>query len=346
MAIQRAALLERIGLALARLGIEPPPLPVPFYDGYLGLVGARAVLAATRLGVFRALSGGPVETKTLARRLELEPERLEVLLTALASLGYVRRRRGERWGATRRARRWLGSDGLDAVVGELAYHVWDRMAGLEDVLAGGTPTGWHEAGPDDRLWGGYQRAMAQMERITAPAVASAIPARAPRRLLDLGGGPGLHAAQMCRSHPGLEATVVDLEGATRQSSPQERVRFVAGDFFEGDLGSGYDVVTAHAVLHNFDREACVTLLGRAREALAPGGLLAVQDLERAPVGRAGTQIASLGGLVFMTAMGARTYTAAELAAMAAEAGFTEIEIRRPVRLAGSVVMLARRPAAW
>lgn len=343
MAVDRAALLERIGLALARLGVAPPPMPVPFYDGYLGLLAARAVMAATKLGVIRALSEGPDDADALARRLELDPNRLEVLLAALASLGYVRRRRDGRWAATRMARRWLAPAGVDAMVGELAYEVWDRAGRLEEVLAGADPSGWHSLGPEDPMWAGYQRGMAQLERLLAPDLADAIPVDSPRTLLDLGGGPGLHAAELCARHPGLAATVFDLEAATRRAEPLEGVRFVTGDLFVDELGSGFDVVTAHALLHNFGPERCALVFERALAALRRGGLLAVQDLERPGRGRAGSQISSIGSLLFLTAMGSRTYTADELTAMAVTAGFSDVEVRRPLKLAGSLLLLARRP---
>lgn len=124
MAVDRVALLERIGLALARVGLAPPPLPVPFYDGYLGLLGARAVMAATRLGVIRALAERADDARGLARRLELDPDRLEVLLAALASLGYVRRRRDGRWAPTRMVRRWLAPDGIDPAT--CSSTIWAR----------------------------------------------------------------------------------------------------------------------------------------------------------------------------------------------------------------------------
>ncbi|MEM2086325.1 MAG: methyltransferase [Archaeoglobaceae archaeon] len=68
------------------------------------------------------------------------------------------------------------------------------------------------------------------------------------KLLDLGGGHGLYAYAFTLLNGKLEATVFDLPEVVRTArdflkpfSP-ERVRFVDGNFFKDDLGSGYDLV--------------------------------------------------------------------------------------------------------
>jgi trans-aconitate methyltransferase len=85
--------------------------------------------------------------------------------------------------------------------------------------------------------------MAQMERMLGDDLAAAIPVEAPRTLLDLAGGPGLHAAALIRRHPGLQATVVDLPAAVAHAQPLEGVAFVAGDLFGCELPTGVDLVT-------------------------------------------------------------------------------------------------------
>jgi 2-polyprenyl-3-methyl-5-hydroxy-6-metoxy-1,4-benzoquinol methylase len=303
----RMALLERVALAATRLGVVPPPMPLPFFDAWLGLMAARALMAATSLGVFAALAEQPDDVAGLAGRTGLVEDRLGVLLAALVSLGYVRRRGGG-YRLTRTARRWLapgGRPGLDALVGRLMY--WNRrgMDALEDVLRGDVPIGLHERPPDDPLWPDYQAAMAQLAELTAEAVALAIPVEHPRRLLDLGGGAGLHAAAMCRRHQGLEATVVELEAPAalaRERLAREgltgRIHYEVGDLFAIELGTGHDVVTAHQVLHNLEEERCLELLRRARGALRPGGTLAVLEPEQPQPGRPGSLVPAVGASPF------------------------------------------------
>jgi len=99
------------------------------------------------------------------------------------------------------------------------------------------------------------------------------------------------------------------------------------------------------LLHNFPPQRAVEILRRAHAALRPGGLLAAQELERPRASWRGSQISGLGALVFTVAMGGRTYTAAQLRGLARQAGFADVRIRRPARLPGSALLLARRGAS-
>jgi hypothetical protein len=335
-----AALVERAGMAAARAGIRPTFAPTPLFDTYYAVMSARVVMAATSLGVIAALAERDDDAAGLAERLRLQSAGLDALLYALHTLGYVRARGGGRYALTRTARRWLAPGGLDAVVGAFNYDSWQHFGRLEDVLSGAPPVGLHERDPADPYWGRYQEAMGQFAALSAGPVARAIRVRSPRRLLDLGGGPGVHAAAMCARHPQLEATVVELEGAARLARPHERVTYLTGDLFTTGLGTGYDVVTAHSVLHNLPPERCRELIRRAHAATAPGGTFAALELERAPAGRAGTQIGALTGVLFWVLQHSRTYTAAEMRGWLAAAGFTRIRAKRPPALAGSVLLLA------
>lgn len=349
----RVALVERVALAASRLGLTPPPFPAPFFDGYLGVMAARAMMSATSLGVFAVLAERPEDAAGLAQRTGLVETRLEVLLAVLETLGYVRFRRG-RYRLTRTAKRWLApssSRRLDAVVGGLTYWNWRGMDALEDVLGGGAPIGLHDRPADDPLWPQYQSAMAQLSQFTADTVARMIPAKRPRRLLDLAGGPGMHSAAMCRRHPELEATVVELEApatlARERLAGDElagRINYLTGDLFEVELGEDYDVVTAHSILHNLDAEHSVELLRRAHAALRPGGLVAVLEVEQPRPGHPGSLIATAGSLAFLAYTGTRSWNGAELHRFFVQAGLVEIKERRPLQLPGSVILLGQRPA--
>jgi 2-polyprenyl-3-methyl-5-hydroxy-6-metoxy-1,4-benzoquinol methylase len=191
--------------------------------------------------------------------------------------------------------------------------------------------------------------MFEFAAMNADLIADAMPLDNPRRLLDLAGGCGRHAEALCRRHPGLRATIAELEAPARlgrkrieRAGLADRIEYREGSLFDGHLGSGYDVVTANSVLHNLTPDRCVELLRRAQDAVRPGGLVSVFDMDRG----AGTRIGQLGALLFhVLEPGTRTWTVAELKGYLEAAGFARVRVKRPPRLAGSVLMLAERPAA-
>ncbi|HEX4110132.1 MAG TPA: methyltransferase [Solirubrobacteraceae bacterium] len=331
-----AALVERGALAAdAAVGL-PPPYPAAYIDAWISLIRARTLISAVRLGVFEALPGS---TQQIADRCECDPERIEVLLEALAALRYVR----GRWHATRRARAHFGVDpaiALPATVGELSAAAWHVLEGLEDVMRGGRAPGLHGGVADPEVFAGYQAAMTELMSMSGPVVVRRL--RRPARLLDIGGGPGTFAALACRRWPHLQATIADFPDAAAlgreriaEAGLSGRVRYVEGDARESEVGGGYDAVTLLSVLHNLDRETGVELLRAAGAAAAPRGRVVVFEIEGTR-----TQIGTMASVAFCAWMGARAYTAGQLAEMAAEAGLRRVRVRRPARLAGSVILIA------
>jgi hypothetical protein len=245
--------------------VELPGFPGPYADAYMAGVQAHALMASVRLGLWRHLPG---TTDALARATGADPERLAVLLNALRALRYVRRR-GDRWDAGRRARPWLGKDdgtGMDATVGELAWLNARGMLALDDIVRGGAPAGLHDRPEDDPAWDGYQASMVELHRQVHPVARTLVPAGA-RRVLDIGGGPGTFAIDLCRERPELQITVADLPGPAargrervREAGLEDRITYVEGDATTTDIGSGFDVATCNQLLHNVDRATATALL--------------------------------------------------------------------------------------
>src|SRR5712692_8601721 len=87
---------------LARLNL----LPVPLFDTPLAPGIAKVLVTACELGVFDVLDEHPLTLEALARRLQCNPQGLQLLLRLLVSAGYLRQRRGP-YANTRMAQRWL-----------------------------------------------------------------------------------------------------------------------------------------------------------------------------------------------------------------------------------------------
>ena len=121
---------------------------------------------------------------------------------------------------------------------------WTWWGEIEGVLRGGAPIAIHSLSPGDPGWERYIRGQYELARLSATAVAKAIPLRGNHSsVLDLGGGHGLSAAAVCRRHRGMRATVIDLPGSVAvgrtiagEAGFTDVVDFSEGDIFTADLG--------------------------------------------------------------------------------------------------------------
>lgn len=125
--------------------------------------------------------------------------------------------------------------------------------------------------------------MRAMRHVSAPrAVVTAGAVGAPRgrgRLLDVGGAPGTYARAFAAA--GWDVTVLDLPGTLEITAAELRaagVAAVAGDVTRALPAGPWDAVYLGNVLHLLGPAAAERLLARAGAALAPGGVLAVQEV--------------------------------------------------------------------
>jgi predicted O-methyltransferase YrrM len=100
-----------------------------------------------------------------------------------------------------------------------------------------------------------------------------------RRMLDLGGGPGINAMAVVETHDQLVATVFDRPDVIkftgryiREYGFDERVTVVAGDYLKDSIGSGYDFIMITDSLYYTDPEID-SVLNKCCAALNPGGFL-------------------------------------------------------------------------
>ena len=76
------------------MGLLSGMVPTPLVHITFGMGYARAVVAATRLGVFDALGRGDSDAATLAEHLNCSPAGMEALLNCLTGFGLLSRREG------------------------------------------------------------------------------------------------------------------------------------------------------------------------------------------------------------------------------------------------------------
>lgn len=337
-----------------RLAMASGAVPEPVVLGAWGLFVSRLLLAGAKLGVFDALTGRTAGAATLAAELELSPDGLERLLRALNGLGYLKRSRGS-YSLTPVARKWLGKGSKTSMKDAMLFieELWAWSSTLEQGVRTGQGLRLHDEGVmTTESWRRYLRGLATFAGPAGKEIVRRLkPARPLRRLLDVGGGHGMYAVEFCRRHPGLKAEVLDLPEAVatgreivQEAGFSDRVSFRAGDMRKDEWGEGHDAILLFNVLHNATEAEARAVLRKARAAVAPGGVVAVQESEYKQTDGDLSFTAGFGELFFFLVSGARTWPEATLRGWLTEAGFEKVKTQR-LWLAPAVVVSGLGPAS-
>ena len=335
---------ERVGAALNMV-------PIPVGLAMFGMPVARTLQVAQRTGVFRELAAGPATAAALAERLGLSAQGAALLLDALSSIGVLRVGRDGRYALERRAAKWL-DPASPSYVGDFVAdtaHYWAWWDGLEALVRDGAHVDLHDRSADDPYWRSYITGQYQLARLSSAAVAKAVRLpRDARLLLDVAGAHGEYSMALCRRHPRLEATVVDLPGSARvgrelvaAAGMAARVRHVEGDMFATDLGGPHDGALAFNIVHHLTPEQARVLFARIAATLKPGAPLCVLDLYDRPAGERPDNGALLG-LFFHLTSGADTYAIPDVSDWLTQSGFRAPTVKRLPQIPGLALLRAER----
>ena len=332
--------LERLLL----FGLERAPSPM------LDLFGAgsfETVALASELGLFEVLGDDELSRAELAAALDADERGLGSFLGYLEAQGYVAEDGGY-YRNTTTSRKWLADrDGTN--VGpwfvfwcELVFPFWSDH--LETVVREGAPPKtiyeWFDEEPS--RWNLAQRGFRSAASVLADEVGRKVDVSGDAtRLLDVGGGHGLYAVELCRRRPGLSATVFDYPEALalareeiRAAGLGDRMDVRGGDYWTDDMGDGYDLALVFNVIHAHDAAENVRLFERVADALAPGGRIVVLDQfegsARTPVGAAGLNFV---GLTYHVTLGAEVHPYESVVDWLRSAGFEDVG-RTSIRRAG------------
>ena len=332
-------------------------VPTPLCDVLIGPMLAKAVIAASTLGIFDALEQGPLTAGELASRCETDRDATERLLRALSGSKYLHERYAPSqlrplYRLTRASRRWLLTTAKKSLHYAMLHRELDmRFMDFERYVRTGQGQDFHrEMKADD--WYVYHQGQADQARLIARELVNnlRLPAGA-TQMLDLGGGHGLYSLALCTRYPNLRARVLDLaiplsESVEVAKSPaRNRVAFEVVDVRSMVVPpNSADVVLIANLMHHFDEKTNRCLFQRVSDALTPGGILVAMDLVRRPSDASGGQISSLMDLYFGAASGAQLWELNDIRAWQDAAGLSP---ERPVSirlLPDCKIQVARKPA--
>ena len=324
--------------------------PRPLFDVMGTMLVCRAVMAGVHFGVFDKLATGAKTAEAVAKEAGATQHGMKLLLDALVTCGYLAEEGGGYRNSAMGAA-WLRSDAAHTLVNFVRYNYdqWNWMSHLEEFIERGEARDIHQKLTEPE-WRRYMLGLRDIAGLSAEELVSRIELPAPpRRLLDVGGGHCEYVVAMCRRHPTLTATVVDLEPAARVGREQvakaglaERVAFRIGRLEEADYGNGHDVAFIFNVVHHLDQATARAALRRIGESLAPQGTVVVWESFREERERQRhDQLGALLALFFGVASARQAYTFEEVSEWARAAGFREIR-RQTLRSAPFAALLVAR----
>lgn len=326
-------------------------VPTAAAEAWGGMALSAVVIAAVRSGLTARLAEKAATAAELADELGLDPVPTRLLLDCLRSCGHLTCQAG-RYELSRSSRRWLdpASDLSIArfAVGTADYWTW--WSGLPEVIRSGKPVGHHDAAPDDPYWQRYVSGQLELARLSASEVARKLrlPSDA-HSLLDIGGGHGWFSAELCRRHPRLTATVLDLPGSAAigrdiiaRAGMTDRVLHRDGNATTADLGRGFDCVLCFNLVHHLAKDDIVGLFAKVHDALNDGGVFAVMDAFAEPSHRKSAAAANFLAMFVYLSSGSQVYTPAQLNAWLRDAGFSAPRRISILRIPGQAMYVAKK----
>jgi hypothetical protein len=265
--------------------------PDRFIDNVFAYQRTAAVKAAVELDLFSAIGDGADSVETLAAKVDASPRGVRILCDYL-TVQELLIKDGQRYRLTPSSSVFLDKRSpacMSSVIDFLAAPEMMQLY-LEDPAAfvrNGGSIGLANLAPDHPLWVKFARAMVPFMAPVAQGIATEV-ARwpsPPRKVLDVAAGHGVFGIAIGKAVPGARIVALDwrpvLEVAlehARLEGLETRYDTIAGSAFDVQWGTDYDLVLIPNFLHHFDREGCVSVLERARRALAPGGAVLVVEM--------------------------------------------------------------------
>ncbi len=258
-----------------------------------GYWNSQCVYVAAKLGIADLLGGGPLSVDELADKTNTHRPSLFRLLRALASLGVFAEEAGQRFALTPAAellrRDVPGSQwALAVMMGEEHYRAWGEL--MYSVRTGkvafdkvyGQPVfEYLSQHPEQAAI--FDKAMVGVHGRETAAMVDAYDFSSFKAIADIGGGNGSTLRGILQRHPRIHGTLFDLPGVIERAEASiaaaglaDRVHLVAGSFFES-VPTGVDAYVLRHIIHDWDEEKALRILGNVREAIGEEGRLLVVE---------------------------------------------------------------------
>jgi acetylserotonin N-methyltransferase len=276
----------------------PLPHPGPVLDLIDAFRASKTMFTAVALGVFDLLESGARTAPDAASAIGANPEALERLLEACATLAFLEKR-GETFTNSPLASTYLATSSPHSLAGYIRYSdqvLYPMWAHFDDAVREGTPR-WEQTFhiAQGAIFEGFFRTPEAMRTflmgmhgfgmLASGAVVRAFDLSRFHCMADLGGATGHLLAAACDCYPRMMGLLFELprvipfaQELLDGSPAGARIEYIAGDFFTDPLPRA-DLYALGRILHDWNEEKIGRLLERIVDALpAGGGVLIAEKL--------------------------------------------------------------------
>jgi predicted TPR repeat methyltransferase len=263
-----------------------PELTIEFsylYDMLFSPIRLKLLLTSIELKVFNYLSE-PKSADELASIIQTHPGNTKALLDGLAAIDLVEKKKGI-YQNTAIAQTFLVERG-PTYLGVMLNFMSLSDAPLEnltELVKSGPPPQPDSPTFSEEMFGQSASMMANIELAGDAQQMVRIVSELPeffsfRRMLDLGGGPGLIGMAIVDAHPKMKGVIFDLPAVVKvarnfieEFGMEDRVEILGGNYNCDSIGEDYDlVVTCNSLQFASDINL---VLKKIFDALNPGGVL-------------------------------------------------------------------------
>ena len=297
---------------------------------------SAVVYAAARLSIADHLATGPKSAVELAGTTHSHAPSLHRLMRTLAGLGILTERDAQRFALTPLGEALKsGAPGsaratLIAFCSPAFWHSWEEIIySLETGKTGfekanGLPLFEYLAQhPEDASF--FSEAMVGFHGAEPPTVAKAYDFSGIKTVVDVGGATGNMLAAILSHHAAPRGVLFDRPHVVRDAPAllrargvEERVTIEAGDFFK-TVPAGGDAYLLSHIIHDWNEDQCLTILGHCRKVMKPDGRLLIVETVL-PTGDTPHQ-GKVQDMVMLVVPGGQERTEAEYAALLRRSDF-------------------------
>ena len=314
---------------------EPPP-HVQVIQMATGLWVSKMVYAAAKLNLADHLADGPKTAEDLAGLTKAHAPSLNRLMRTLASLGVFTQLDEGRFGLTplgealRKGAPGAAHETVLTMAGptfvtafeEIVHSIETGKTGFERAF--GMPLFDYYAQHQDEA-SLFSQSMVGVHGGEPPTVAAAYDFSQFKTIVDVGGATGNMLSAVLAVHQGprgilydLPHVVTDAHASLQKSGVADRVTIENGTFFER-VPSGGDAYILSHIIHDWNEDQCLTILGNVRKAMNPDGKLLIVEFvlpeDDTP------HFGKIADIIMLVVPGGQERTPAEYDELLAKAGF-------------------------